>query len=270
MVQPHDGQPLRMLSNHEKERLRHIPMGYAATGTKGTMSERDRGRVIGNGWHLGIARMFMVLALLTAQTPRANARSINPDGPNMMAKLCTWYSDSGLRAGPPDKQAPKQTADFECPRKHITYSQTSQHPMALLQPMNPTLHFALAIQKWLGPDIIRVRQEVIKELTELIEDMHEATQDWFTSLPDHVQQAYTINETTRAKKIVQVPAFIRLLQMTKYPQLEELRAELYEGFEMLGNIHDQQDGIYKFALRSKPTTDPYFLRPALTADLQWP
>jgi len=69
MVQPSDTQPLRMLSNDEKEQLHHIPRGYTATGKTGTISERDRGRVIGNGWHLGVARIFVILALLAAHFP---------------------------------------------------------------------------------------------------------------------------------------------------------------------------------------------------------
>ena len=250
MVQPKQNQPLRMLTNDEKERIHHIPLGYTAQGTSGQVSERDRGRIIGNGWHLGIARMFMTLALLAAHFPLADTRSLHPDGPTLMSRLCTWYTRSSLPAGPPGKLLTTTTPSFDCPDKHIQFATTYQHPMALLQPMDPTLHFALAVQCWVGHDIIRIRKLVVEELQTMLEDMQEETDDWHANLTTHVQQAYTIKETNKVDKIVQVPAFVQLLKMTNYPKLHELQQDLYTGFEMLGPIHEgvnwhqRSDGRY--------------------------
>ena len=114
--------------------------------------------------------------------------------------------------------------------------------------MDPALHFALAVQQWLGPDLTRWRSIVITELSDILDESVNEDSEWYQGLSTHIRAAYALPSTG---SFVRVPTFVHLPQQTGYEGSESLQNDLYNGFPMLGRLaagvgwHIREDSLYK-------------------------
>ena len=72
------------------------------------------------------------------------------------------------------------------------------------------------------------------EIDELVEMEAADTMIWWSNLPDHIAQVYFDKEH---QQITQIPILLRLLELMGFPGLPDLRDDLLNGFEVLGELH---------------------------------
>ena len=141
----------RLLTCSEKEMVHHLPKDYTKATDK---PDRTRNRMLANGWHVGVAKAMLTLALLSLQYPVSNAetiitdipRELHPDGPTWISRVCTWYQSSNLRAGPPSRKEPQRAIQLTgCPNTHMLLATSAIHPSAWLPEIDPCLHFSLSM-----------------------------------------------------------------------------------------------------------------------------
>ena len=92
---------LHILSPAVKEQLHHMPTGYTAHSTSGKDEDRTHHRLIGNGWHWGVARrLLLALLVSTATTPAAS--QIIPRSPKSttLQWVASLWGPGGPAMGP--------------------------------------------------------------------------------------------------------------------------------------------------------------------------
>ena len=159
----------------------------------------------------------------TIHTP-ATAISISP----IQRATSVWLATS-TSFGPPPKPTHHLYMPQFCWREHIQWTQsldTSHTP----KPLDPTLEWVTQHSHLFHP-VADLREQVVLEIRQLVEDMQELTDDWLRDLLQHVQKAHT----TR-KPVAQVPVFTRLLRQIDYPQADILHQELSSGFQLMGQL----------------------------------
>ena len=117
--------------------------------------------MLGNGWHIGVAKAMLTLALLAIPHPAASSSvgdlagdmnsipaRLHPDGPAWIPRVCAWYTASGLRPGPHDKPTQQHLiSPTDCPdtHTHMLLSGTCIHPTAWVPAIDPSMHLALSL-----------------------------------------------------------------------------------------------------------------------------
>ena len=89
-----------------------------------------------------------------------------------------------------------------------------------------------------GPTLSRrhipSNNEIVDEITQLVEAAAEDTNRWWTGLAEHIQPVYYDQEHDQ---VTQIPTFLHLLEIAGYPGLQHLRDDLEHGFAVTGELH---------------------------------
>ena len=225
LTRPHEGewQPITPL---QRERIMALPDHYTHI-TEQHPSTRSRNTMLGNAWHFPSALWLITILLmipLTTAIPHTPHRS-------HIQKLTELWLASHTPWGPPPRPIDHQHMPQLDWNSHLRWARTLQEPTADQNNLDPSICWAIDQSRQL-PNIHSVRQGVISELQDLVDDLHDQTQHWFDNIPRHCQQAYQ-----QSKMITQIPALIYILQQIQYPHTEQLQFELSQGFPLLGALH---------------------------------
>ena len=99
--------------------------------------------------------------------------------------------------------------------------------------LQPALEAVLEFRREWRHDLARIRQDVLDELRELVEDAEDDTAAWLAALPAHVRATYVTKDRPRP---FQGLVFDRLLRGVGYPAADDLQQDVNFGFDMLGSV----------------------------------
>ena len=88
----------------------------------------------------------------------------------------------------------KYVLEDTCPLRHVTMARTEPHPDDSEVRVEKAVGFALAMKEELGREIGRWREEMLREIEELMEYQKEEIWWWFQQLPEHGKDAYNVQE----------------------------------------------------------------------------
>ena len=206
-----------VLTPGAKEQLHHMPKNFTARTAQGDLEPRTRHRLLGNGWHWGVARRLL-LALLVHTAVSVPPVAAIPTTPR--TSTIQWVAALWGPAGPPMGPAPAkpslehlQELDEEA---HWQASWALQHPLATPPPIEPAWEILLELRRAWKHDLVRIRREIIAEVHLLIDDLDEESRTWLAARPSWVRATYS---TPDKPAPTQVLAFLELLRRLNYPDL---------------------------------------------------
>ena len=226
------------LSPIQRERLMRLPDDFTQNN-RCPNSDRQRNTVLGNAWHLPTAIWLLFLLLL----PNTDAIPYPPTIPAIDQMTTAWLNNP-CPFGPPERATGTTNMPQLDWQSHLRWARQQAHLAQTPKPIDPTLNWALDIQKHL--DMPTIRTKVINEIQTMIQQQEEETTHWHLSLPAHCQIAYK-----QKHMITQIPVLIQLLQKLQYPHTHIFDQELSQGFQLLGRLqpglqwHVRDDNKYK-------------------------
>ena len=211
-----------------KEQLHHIPPGYTA---KAGADAKTRHRMIGNGWHWGVASRLLGLLVMTTWAKPVAAGTDTMPGHHSLAVPDLGPSGLGLRAPPrPNPQVLGEGLDED---SHWAAAARMAHSLVGWPSLEPALEAVLEFRREWRHDLARIRQDVLNELRELVEAAEDDTAAWLAALPAHVRATYVTKDRPRP---FQGLVFDRLLRGVGYPAADDLQHDVNAGFDMLGSV----------------------------------
>ena len=232
-----------------KEQLHHYPVGFTRHDK---LQPRDRHRLLGNSWHLGVARFLIALVLIqgfaSLQTSAATglADMLQEAKPRNIP-VAGHVQSSGRVGVKPASDMWEQWA----------HSQQVRHPLLAPPEVEVSVQKTIEAIKLAGPKVTSKRHDVLEKLRALRHDMSAETSEWFAGLPSHVASAYTYDDG----KIVQIPMLMRLLRGCGYPDCDNLEKDLCSGFPLLGTLrrspgwHPRSDDRYSHPIAESVFAD---------------
>ena len=226
------------ISPIQRERLMGLPDDFTQN-SKCPNSDRQRKTVLGNAWHLPTAIWLLFLLLL----PNTDAIPYPPTIPAIDQMTTAWLNNP-CPFGPPERATGTTNMPQLDWQSHLRWARQQAYLAQTPKPIDPTLNWALDIQKHL--DMPTIRTKVIDEIQTMIQQQEEETTHWHHSLPVHCQIAYK-----QKHMITQIPVLIQLLQRLQYPHTHIFNQELSQGFQLLGRLqpglqwHVRDDNKYK-------------------------
>ena len=197
-----DWQPITPL---QRERLMGFPDNYTQPTPEQPFDDRQRNTMLGNAWHLPTAiwLLFLLLIPTTAHIPRA---------PKMTAldQMTQAWLNNPLPFGPPPKMHSNDNMPQLDWQSHLRWARSQADSFYYPRPIDPTLMWAIQIQQDLH--MPSIRQAVIQDIQQLIQQNREQTTDWHKLLPTHCRIAYQ-----QPEMITQIPTLISLLERIQYP-----------------------------------------------------
>ena len=183
---------LVVLTPGAKEQLHHMPKNFTARTAQGELEPRTRHRLLGNGWHWGVARRLL-LALLVHTAVSVPPVAAIPATPR--TSTIQWVAALWGPAGPPMGPAPAkpslehlQELDEEA---RWQASWALQHPLATPPPIEPAWEILLELRRAWKHDLVRIRREIIAEVHLLIDDLDEESRTWLAARPSWVRATYS-------------------------------------------------------------------------------
>ena len=240
---------LVVLTPSAKEQLHHMPKNFTAVTAQGDLEPRTRHRLLGNGWHWGVARRFLLAVLVhaAASLPTTAATPTTPPTSTIQWVAALWGP-----AGPPMGPAPAkptlealQELDEEA---HWQGSWALEHPLAKPPPLEPAWERLLELRRRWRHDIVRIRREVLAEVHLLIDDLEEESRSWMAARPSWVRATYSTPDKPAPTRVL---AFLELLRRLGYPDMAAITEDMTDGFQMLGEIRPgpgwrrREDGKYQ-------------------------
>ncbi|CAE6912084.1 DSK2B [Symbiodinium sp. CCMP2592] len=227
-------QKLHLLPIETKEALHHFDRDYSASPNVG---EKDRHRLLGNSWHLGVATEILRFSLMYG------VRTLpGPCAPEALdvSKLRDLASAEKLAGQHPlSMQRQPEMCDHVDMQpasdmwEHWELSASAVHPLYQRPHLDPAIELTLQrLLRFPADQLADFRGSVIRDIAARKVQMQGATRVWFDSLPTHVQAAYSLPDGD----IVQIPLFISLLRGCGYPDADALEASLSRGFPVLGPV----------------------------------
>ena len=116
---------------------------------------------------------------------------------------------------------------------HWRASHDIAHPVRTCPVLEPGLEATFETYSKCWMHLNDLRQAVVQEVRDMIDEWQDVTSDWFGSLPIGIQSVYTCNG---AKVVTQVPVMMELLRLTGHGGHVILMKELTEGFNMTGTL----------------------------------
>ena len=211
-----------------KEQLHHLEYDFT---WHPSADDRARHRMLGNSWHKGVVKFLLLFLLQCSQTTAI------PSSPQMstLQLVCSWASTSGIYPGPPMPSV--HHLDFPpcgSMEEHWQAATQTRFPSLVDRPMSDlatyTAHLALS---HLG-DLTRLREEVLQDIQDMINDWQDHTNQWWNSRPPHIQKVYWHAER---HQVTQIPVMVELLQQCQFPGIDDLAEDLHWGFETVGELH---------------------------------
>ena len=241
-----------------REFLHDYPPGYTKA-----VPERARCTQLGNSWHLPTSRFILFVVLLTAQVVKVKTQEphvwyeekpfpvfelkFHPDGSRPLLRACSWWRRFGRQWDPNEPQAFQLQGPLHDEKEHVRWSTSLSWEQAFPINLNPCLEFAIEQQERMGGKVVQWRETVVDDVQSLVEELREDQDEWLSQAPEHVQQVY---KQGTPKFVVQLLAFAHLLQLLDFPEWENLVADLFWGFRLLGPLppgsswHLRQDNKY--------------------------
>eukprot|EP00438_Fugacium_kawagutii_P004671 Skav216583 [mRNA] locus=scaffold3151:23511:25874:+ [translate_table: standard] len=211
-----------------KETAHELPINYTAN-----FPEKVRHRMLGNSWHVGMARLLLWILVLQIQQSTACATvpaRVEPY-PNLRHIKDLWFEEP-LIPGPAPKQLSQSCLLEQCQDMwhHWALSKTLPNPNTELWIVEKGLQQVLHHQDECGSDLPNLRARVCEEVAELRAHLQHATSSWFASLPQHIQALYQTPESC-----IQLPLLHHLAELGQWQDPALLR-ELQAGFPLLGGL----------------------------------
>ena len=231
--------------NQIKEQIHHLPYDYTYHPE---VDDRARHRMLGNSWHMGVTKFLHVFLV---QWVRTSAMPLAPKT-STLELVCSWARAARSSVGPLQPEV-HHFAMPQCDsmQEHWMCANEARYPTVSSQKLPPlTAHTAGLALHHLS-DLPRLRQEVLEEVRQLVEDQQDDTFRWWASLPTHLQKVYWHGDRSQ---YTQVPVYISLLQCCGFPGLEDLTEDLQWGFNTVGTLHSgsgwlpRLDGRYSHPL----------------------
>ena len=214
----------QLLPAELKEQLHHYPSGFTRHEK---VSPRDRHRLLGNSWHLGVARFMLALVLLHGFASLKPVAATDLESVMQEARAreipVTGHVQSSDRVGV------KPAFDMD---EQWQNSLSISHPVLEPPVLEEAVQKTMAAILQAGPEVPEYRKRTLALLRELRDQMQSETETWHRGLAPHVASAYTYD----GNKIVQIPLLLRLLQGCGCPDCEGLARDLSSGFPLLGEL----------------------------------
>ena len=207
-----------------KEQLHHFPAGV--TRCHGA-TPKDRHRLLGNSWHLGIARFVMALVLIhnMSGAASADAQSLSGYMDEARARHIPVAGHLSTQAG----AAVKPASDMWEQWRH---SLDMSHPLLVEPRVEPAISKTVRAIIDIGPEVVQRRAHILRAIRAVRDETQEETAEWFRALPPHVARAYQLEEG----QVVQIPLLMHLLRGCGYPDCDNLEADLNQGFPLIGPL----------------------------------
>ena len=173
------------------------------------------------------------------------ARSLTTPGHYSLAVPVLDSSGLGLRAPPPGRLLRSWARAIGRPRLACSTLWSAGRPC-----LEPALEAVLEFRREWRHDLARIRQDVLAELRELVEDAEDDTAAWLAALPAHVRATYITKDRPRPFQGI---VFDRLLRGVGYPAADDLQQDVNLGFDMLGSVRP--------APGWRPRSDERYARP---------
>ena len=217
-----------------KEQLHHLPKNYTSS-----LTPHQRDKALANGWHVGVARWMMALALFCGQIPASSSSTsvpqpLGPFGENALDVVCNIWQSAPLLVGPgvPLAQEAVDLSAITDSAEHWRASFGLLHPHQAPPSLEPGLAQWLPVWSHWKSVLPDLRPRVTQALKLFVDDLEEETAQWFSTLPTHVKELY---QDTRGRPTLQVPAIKSLARRLGWPDYV-LFDELSQGFPLLGQI----------------------------------
>ena len=173
-----------------KEQLHHIPKGY--TAVEG-VDDRTRHRLIGNGWHWGVARKLLTLVVAATMTPTgANMEITTPPKQSTLQWVVGQLPPGGIIMQPrPDRDhGPLVPYDLD-EEQHWRAALALPHPAGHRPNIEPGWEQVLELATRWRHDLPRIRREVIQDIRQMVEDGTDELDKWLDERPPQVRATFT-------------------------------------------------------------------------------
>ena len=148
-----------------------------------------------------------------------------------------WLSQFWTRRGwdfaPPPRPTPQVLGEGLDEDSHCAAAARLQHSLVGWPSLEPALEAVLEFRREWRHDLARIRQDVLAELRELVEDAEDDTAAWLAALPAHVRATYITKDRPRPFQGI---VFDRLLRGVGYPAADDLQQDVNLGFVLLGSV----------------------------------
>ncbi|CAE7364819.1 Dnmt3b [Symbiodinium sp. CCMP2592] len=231
MVSSADGER-QLLPAEVKEQAHHFFSGVTRVQN---VSPKDRHRLLGNSWHVGVAKFVIWLVLSQIVQSRADAVPGQPTthDPFLSEVLQQCRARELPLSRGPDWPVFACMPPTDSEWEHWFLSYTAEHPLLCEPRVSRALELVYAQIASLGEGIDSYRRSVLASLQALVLARKESSDAWFASLKPHVRAAYRLDSPVG---YLQIPVFIELIRGCGYPEWEALASELTQGLPMLGRL----------------------------------
>ena len=144
------------------------------------LDDRTRHRLIGNGWHWGVARRLLLILLVATAFQTTDASPQREPSRSTITWVSSLWQFGGPVMGPApgaDTLDPLVDLDEDA---HWEASAVIPHPFRARPRLEPAWEEALAIRRRWRHDLVRIRRRVVQEVQDLIDDMAEQTAEWMS------------------------------------------------------------------------------------------
>ena len=173
----------QLLPAELKEQLHHYPSGFTRHEK---VSPRDRHRLLGNSWHLGVARFMLALVLLHGF---ASAKPVAATGlESVMQEARAREIPVAGHVQPRDRVGVKPAFDMD---EQWHNSSSVNHPVLEPPVLEEAVQKTMAAILQKGPDVSEYRKRTLDMLRVLRDQMQGETEVWYRNLAPHVASAYT-------------------------------------------------------------------------------
>ncbi|CAE7231732.1 Dnmt3b, partial [Symbiodinium microadriaticum] len=167
----------QLLPAELKEQLHHYPSGFTRHEK---VSPRDRHRLLGNSWHLGVARFMLALVLLHGF---ASAKPVAATGlESVMQEARAREIPVAGHVQPRDRVGVKPAFDMD---EQWHNSSSVNHPVLEPPVLEEAVQKTMAAILQKGPDVSEYRKRTLDMLRVLRDQMQGETEVWYRNLAPH-------------------------------------------------------------------------------------
>ncbi|CAE7942077.1 unnamed protein product [Symbiodinium sp. KB8] len=215
-----------------KEQCHHFHVG--ATRLQ-NISPRDRHKMLGNSWHIGVIKfiLWLTLASLAPTTAERVWDDTGTDDPvlSRVFEVARQQPLSLSREVFCSRFVSLPPSDSEW--EHWLMTADIEHPLLTKPRICQALQTVYDRLRSIGEDIQVFRESVLQSVSNLVQERKQVSAEWFAGLPSHVRAAYTLPDD---QGFLQIPVFLELLRGCGFPEVEELSRELSDGMPMIGHL----------------------------------
>ncbi|OLP83053.1 hypothetical protein AK812_SmicGene36237 [Symbiodinium microadriaticum] len=188
------------------------------------LDDRTRHRLIGNGWHWGVARRLLLILLVATALQTSDARPQGEPPRSTISWVTSLWQFGGPVMGPaPGEDTLDPLVDLD-EESHWRASAVIPHPFQARPRLEPAWEEVLNIRRRWRHDLARIRREVLQEVKIMVDDHAEQTTEWMSQRSAAVKATYS---TPDKPAVTQIPVLLELLRTDdryKHPaSMEELR-----------------------------------------------